>query len=377
MLKRNNLKYIALALATFVCFHWVLTVTHPKQSFSKTWGGLSEPEVDGGILLTGGAKQIGQAKACFVVLIRNDDLHDFRWTMRQLEDRFNHKYNYPYVFLNEVPFTEEFKKLTSALTKAKTEYGLIPTQHWSVPKEINMETVRKNMAQMRDEGVIYGDSLPYRHMCRFESGFFYRHELLDKYDYYWRVEPGVQFYCNVDFDPFMYLKENDIKYSFTISLYEYPKTIPTLWNAVKEFIEKYPKLIEKDNLMEFISEDNGENFNLCHFWSNFEIADLNFWRSDAYTNFFNFLDKKGGFFYERWGDAPVHSIAAALFLKRHQVHFFNEIGYKHEPFMHCPTDEKLQLKCHCNPSDSFDFQGYSCTARFLELQSSWNATTIH
>src|SRR5687768_10667711 len=100
MLKRNNIKYIALALATFVCFHWVLTVTHPKQSFSKTWGGLSEPEVDGGILLTGGAKQIGQANACFVILIRNGDLHDFRWTMRQLEDRFNHKYNYPYVFLN-------------------------------------------------------------------------------------------------------------------------------------------------------------------------------------------------------------------------------------------------------------------------------------
>jgi alpha 1,2-mannosyltransferase len=48
---------------------------------------------------------------------------------------------------------------------------------------------------------------------RFESGFFFRHELLDKYDYYWRVEPGVQYYCDVDFDPFMYLKENDIKYS--------------------------------------------------------------------------------------------------------------------------------------------------------------------
>jgi len=44
--------------------------------------------------------------------------------MRQLEDRFNKKYNYPYVFLNDVPFTEEFKELTSALTKGKTEYGM-------------------------------------------------------------------------------------------------------------------------------------------------------------------------------------------------------------------------------------------------------------
>ncbi|CAG8659340.1 15678_t:CDS:2 [Funneliformis caledonium] len=366
MFKRNNLKYISLALATLFCFHWVLTVFHPSSSFSKPWTGLLEPEINGEVLIPSQhAKQIGKAKACFVILIRNHDLHEFRWTMRQLEDRFNKKYNYPYVFLNDVPFTEEFKKLSSALTNAKTEYGLIPTEHWSVPKDIDMDLVNKNMAKMKEEDVIYGDSLPYRHMCRFESGFFYRHELLDKYDFYWRVEPGVQFFCDIDFDPFMYLKENDIKYTFTVSLYEYQKTIPTLWDSVKEFMKKYPQYIEKDNSIEFISDDNGETYNLCHFWSNFEIADLNFLRSEAYMKFFDFLDKKGGFFYERWGDAPVHSIAAALFLKKHQIHFFNEIGYKHDPFMHCPAEETLQMKCHCDPDESFDYKGYSCTGKFL------------
>lgn len=33
-------------------------------------------------------------------------------------------------------------------------------------------------------------------------------------------------------------------------------------------------------------------------WSNFEIGDLNFWRGEAYGKFFDFLDKKGGFYYE-------------------------------------------------------------------------------
>ena len=28
--------------------------------------------------------------------------------MKQLEDRFNKKFNYPYVFLNEEPFSEDF-----------------------------------------------------------------------------------------------------------------------------------------------------------------------------------------------------------------------------------------------------------------------------
>jgi alpha 1,2-mannosyltransferase len=43
--------------------------------------------------------------------------------MRQLEARFNHKFNYPYVFLNDEPFTQEFKELTRAMTSAEVQYG--------------------------------------------------------------------------------------------------------------------------------------------------------------------------------------------------------------------------------------------------------------
>ena len=33
-------------------------------------------------------------------------------------------------------------------------------------------------------------------------------------------------------------------------------------------------------------------------WSNFEIGDLDLWRGEAYSKYFEFLDKKGGFYYE-------------------------------------------------------------------------------
>jgi len=33
-------------------------------------------------------------------------------------------------------------------------------------------------------------------------------------------------------------------------------------------------------------------------WSNFEIGDLDFWRGEAYSKFFDFLDERGGFYYE-------------------------------------------------------------------------------
>lgn len=43
--------------------------------------------------------------------------------MIDLERTWNHKFNYPWTFFNDEPFSEEFKKKTSAVTKAKCNYG--------------------------------------------------------------------------------------------------------------------------------------------------------------------------------------------------------------------------------------------------------------
>jgi mannosyltransferase len=44
-------------------------------------------------------------------------------SMRDLERTWNHKFNYPWTFFNDVPFTEEFKRKTQAETKAECRYG--------------------------------------------------------------------------------------------------------------------------------------------------------------------------------------------------------------------------------------------------------------
>jgi len=39
----------------------------------------------------------------------------------------------------------------------------------------------------------------------------------------------------------------------------------------------------------------------------------------AYEEYFKALDQSGGFFYERWGDAPVHSLGAVMLLNSTEV----------------------------------------------------------
>jgi alpha 1,2-mannosyltransferase len=384
MIRRQAIQLIILAIIFLFGLHYFLETDgipggksffnlgsrYGKDEFRMDTHGVGNEHMDDFPTYSDGTKNTTRIKACFVVLVRNGDIHDLRWTMRQLEDRFNRKYNYPYVFLNDVDFTDEFKELSQSMTKAETHYGLIPKEHWSVPDNIDEARAAKTREEMGNAGVLYGNSLPYRHMCRFESGFFFRHHLLDQFDYYWRIEPSVEFYCDIDYDPFRFMQENGKKYGWTISLFEYLATIETLWSTVKKFKEKHPEHIREGNLEDWISNDGGQTYNLCHFWSNFEIADLNLWRSKAYLDFFEFLDDSGGFFYERWGDAPVHSIAAALLLKKEEIHWFRDIGYKHNPFTHCPEEKEMQLKCHCDPKENFDWNGYSCTTRYLQVGGS-------
>lgn len=308
-----------------------------------------------------------RVKAAIVILARNGDVEGLNKTIPMFEKTFNARYQYPYVFLNDVPFTDHFKKEMRKLSPAPMSFGTVPQEHWSYPSWINVTKADECRKDMERRNIIYGGSLSYRHMCRFNSGFFYRHPLLRDYDYYWRVEPWVEFYCDVQYDPFAFMKEKGKEYGFTIMVPEYIETIPTLWQTVRQFMKENPSLVHPNNALKMFTNDEG-GYNLCHFWSNFELGSLKLYRSGAYTKFFDYLDQAGGFFYERWGDAPVHSIAAAIFLPKEKIHWFEDIGYYHAPFYNCPSNPALNKHCTCDSAKSNHYNN-DCHNRYLELYS--------
>ena len=208
-----------------------------------------------------------RVNATFVTLARNTDIWEIARSIRQVEDRFNRNYNYAWVFLNDKPFDETFKKVTTSLISGQTYYGEIAEEHWSFPAWIDQEKARKVREDMAQRKIIYGDSISYRHMCRYESGFFFRHPLMNQFEYYWRVEPSIELFCDIHYDPFKFMKDNGKKYSFVLSLYEYVETIPTLWDSVKSFMKKHPEHLAAHNSLAFLSDDGGETYNHCHFVS--------------------------------------------------------------------------------------------------------------
>ena len=63
---------------------------------------------------------------------------------------------YPYVFLNNGPFSADFRAATSNLTAAPTRYGEISEAHWSYPPWVPPEKAAAARVQMAKDGVLYG-----------------------------------------------------------------------------------------------------------------------------------------------------------------------------------------------------------------------------
>jgi hypothetical protein len=100
---------------------------------------------------------------------------------------WNAEYRYPYIFMNDVPFSAEFVDgIKGAVADARgisanqvregidVEFGLVPVEQWQYPFWINLTIADQWRQDMSKAGVIYGGSESYRKMCRFYSGFFFR-----------------------------------------------------------------------------------------------------------------------------------------------------------------------------------------------------------
>ncbi|KAF9397347.1 alpha 1,2-mannosyltransferase 2.4.1, partial [Podila epigama] len=104
-----------------------------------------------------------KANATFVMLVRNKDLEGARSAVRQIEDRFNRQYQYPYVFLNNEPFSKQFEHMMRTMSSANMTFAQIPKEHWSYPDWIDQEEAAETRERMRK--LVYGWSESYRHMC--------------------------------------------------------------------------------------------------------------------------------------------------------------------------------------------------------------------
>lgn len=111
-----------------------------------------------------------KANAAFVVLARNKELEGVIQSLKSIERHFNRWWHYPYVFLNDGDFDEEFMATVKNYTSAPVEFGKIDDSMWGFPDWVDHEVAKEGVRKQGDAAIMYGGMESYHHMCRFYSG---------------------------------------------------------------------------------------------------------------------------------------------------------------------------------------------------------------
>lgn len=109
-------------------------------------------------------------RAVIVMLARNGEIDGAMSTVRTFERRFNRFFNYPIMFLNDEPWDADVIAQLNGTVSGEAKFEVIPEDMWGFPPGIDVKAAEKSMKQQGLDGVKYGATASYHHMCRFFSG---------------------------------------------------------------------------------------------------------------------------------------------------------------------------------------------------------------
>ncbi|CAO3567423.1 unnamed protein product [Mortierella alpina] len=304
---------------------------------------------------------VKRANGVLVILTREEEVQATREIVRQIEDRFNLHRHYPWIVLSPIPLTEGSIARIKRLSKgAGMTFGTIPREQWRLPKWIEAAKVLQGDHEKMKLG-LDRTALETRHRWRYMSGFLARHPLLDGYEFLWRVEPGMEVFCDLADDPMLAMEKSGHLFAWSLSETVRDAGVPGAWSLIKRFKETHPDLVPKANDEAFLKREEGDVYTGCTYGVQNSIARVDFLRSPEYLAYFTFVDRHGPIYYEKWTDATVMTIGLSLLAPRNATVHFEQNGWSFGGQSYCPSTLELNRHCHCDPTPSASALHMSCT----------------
>jgi len=166
-----------------------------------------------------------------------------------------------------------------------------------------------------------GFSIGYRHMCRFHAKGVYRNPILTDVDYALRLDHDSEFLSPIRYDIFEHMRRNDFVYGYVLISTANIGYLKGLREAVSSYVQN----------VSIVPQPNYRDWKWPNiYYNNFEISSLKLWKSKHYEDFIEYVDRLGGIYYNRWGDAPIKTLAVFLFVPPKRVHRFTDVMYRHK-----------------------------------------------
>ena len=253
---------------------------------------------------------------CIIYLVRSSDkdIEEFNKSLSLLEENLL-KYTDStdvLVFIEE-SFLEHMSKVK---TNLDLKYKVIEFKTPDYPKEIADNIPEFYPHPTHGNGPIEwghpGFSMGYRHMCRMFSGEFYKLPIVQQYEYYIRLDTDSFIQTPLGYDIFKWAKENECWYGYVAPAVQQDneKVVEGLWDLVNEH---YPNNIP-DRWM---------------YYTNWELGKVDWFLTSEYMALYNIIDKNGGIYTKRWGDAPIKFLGVNLFMPQKHIQPVQGFTYQH------------------------------------------------
>jgi hypothetical protein len=259
-------------------------------------------------------------EAAIVYLTQKKDVFLLIESIKLLSKNFLFDYPYPVLILED-DLTESDKENIKKSIENENIKSLLQFVkiNFLIPKSLDLNENLYNPP-------LSDFKMGYRNMCRFFSGEIFNFNVLQNYDFIWRLDSDSFILDKIDYDIFKFMEKNKKVYAY-ISEYSYdqPFVVEGLFELTKKFIES-----TNTNVNPVLQKSLSYNWNNEIFYTNFEIMDTRFFKNSGYMNYYKFIDETNNIFYKRWGDAPIRWLGVNIFANENDIFCVKDIAYKHQ-----------------------------------------------
>jgi hypothetical protein len=248
---------------------------------------------------------------------------------------FNKKFNYPIILLHEGDYDErsqdEIIKSIREDHRHLIKFKQIAKEDFEIPSHIDKLKTDISVAL---QPVPYWRNVKYRLMCYFWVKRFFKYT--EGYDYVMRLDDDSFIEEPIKDDLFAVAAAKDLVYMSNLvhidcglcnyGMKELFQTIvpdqkaqidsglfvPAKLTQGNAYFDKFKKLYAFIEGKEFTEQEFATEMPIMYY-NNFFITSTKFWKRDDVQTAIDKIDKHGGIFYYRYGDAPIHTLLVTLF----------------------------------------------------------------
>ena len=224
---------------------------------------------------------------------KESELDNLVLSLTQLTTYFNGAYRYPIVVAHDLPFKAGVRQRVRDAATGAPSLTFVRVRN-ELPPWLPKEEV---------PATVLGFPVDYRYMIRWKAGLMWEMPELSSYEYVWMLDTDAFILGPISYDPFAVMAAANATYGYIDVNVETPEVAGGLADCVEEYLADHPR-VRPTLLRKYKS---GGKWDGSKFYTNFQVARLDYGRSEGYRRFFDHVDRNGGIFRHRWGNDPSPS----------------------------------------------------------------------